>query len=193
MSQHLWDYPVPELHTMKQILVRTHVEPAALSRAVREAIAEVDPHVVPLRVHTMKHRLASSSGVQRFWLQLLGLFSSLALLLAAIGLYGVISYSVTQRTHEFGIRMALGAERSTVLRVVLADGLRLSLMGIAIGLVAALGLTQFIESELYGVAPTDPLTFTAVPSVLLAVALLASYLPARRATQVDPLQALRYE
>ncbi len=152
--------------------------------------------------------LASTYRTQRFWLQLLGPFSSVALLLAAIGLYGVISYSVTQRTHELGIRMALGAQRSSVLRMVLADGLRLSLIGIAIGLVAALGLTQLIDSlpvdsqpdtaltyanKLYGVTSTDPATFTAVAAVLLAVALLASYFPARRATRVDPMQALRYE
>ncbi len=105
----------------------------------------------------------------------------------------MISYSVAQRTHEFGIRMALGAERSSILRVVLADGLRLSLMGIAIGLATALGLTGLIESQLYGVIPTDPGTFTAVAAVLLAVALIASYLPARRATNVDPMQALRHE
>ena len=195
MSQHLWDYPgggFHRLHTRNGILVRTHVEPATLQQAIRQAIAETDPNQVP-GVRTMAQRLASTYGTQRFWLQLLGLFSGLALLLAAIGLYGVISYSVTQRTHEFGIRMALGAERSNVLRVVLSDGLRLSLIGIAIGLVAALGLTRLIESQLYGVTPTDPATFTAVAAVLLAVALLASYVPARRATKVDPMQALRYE
>ena len=140
-----------------------------------------------------EQRLSRGDVEPRFWLQLLGLFSGVALLLATIGLYGVISYSVTQRTHEFGIRMALGAEQSNVLRAVLGDGLRLSLIGIAIGLVAAHGLTRVIESQLYGVAPTDPVTFTAVAAVLLAVALLASYLPARRATRVDPMQALRYE
>ena len=206
MSQHLWDYPgggMHRQHTRNGILIRTHAEPEALQQAVQQAIAEVDRNRAGGTVETMEQRLASTYGTQRFWLQLLGLFSVVALLLAAIGLYGVISYSVTQRTHEFGIRMALGAERSSVLKVVLADGLRLSLVGVAIGLAAALGLTRLIESQhgavldyesrLYGVTPTDPATFTGVAAVLLAVALLASYVPARRATKVDPMQALRYE
>ena len=195
MSQHRSAYPsyrTSMLHTRKGMLIRTDVEPLALSGAVQEALRGIDPYAAP-QIRTIESNLAFSYKHQRFWLQLLGLFSGVALLLAAIGLYGVISYSVTQRTHEFGIRMALGAQRSNVLRVVLGDGLRLSLIGIAIGLVAALGLTQLIENQLYGVTPTDPATFTGVAAVLLAVALLASYVPARRATKVDPMQALRYE
>ena len=190
-------------HTRNGILIRTHAEPEGLQQAVQQAIAEVDRNRAGGTVETMEQRLASTYGTQRFWLQLLGLFSVVALLLAAIGLYGVISYSVTQRNHEFGIRMALGAQRASVLKVVLFDGLRLSLIGLAIGLAAALGLTRLIESQygavqdyesrLYGVTPTDPPTFTAVAVVLLAVALLASYIPARGATKADPMQALRYE
>ena len=195
MSQHPSAYPsnpMLSLHLRKGMLIRTEVEPLSLSQEVQETIEGIDPHVSK-RIRTMKSDLAFSYQEQRFWLQLLGLFSGVALLLAAIGLYGVIAYAVTQRTHEFGIRMALGAERSNVLSMVLGNGLRLSLLGIGIGLVSAFGLTRFIESQLYGVTPTDPLTFTGVAAVLLAVALLASYLPARRAIRVDPMQALRYE
>jgi len=122
-----------------------------------------------------------------------GLFAALALLLAMVGLYGVISYSVAQRGHEFGIRMALGAERGDILKLVVGQGSQLTFMGVAMGILGALGLTRFVSSLLFGVKPTDPLTFLAVTLMLIAVALLASYIPARRATKVDPLVALRYE
>jgi putative ABC transport system permease protein len=137
--------------------------------------------------------VARSIASQRFSLILLGAFAGLALLLAGIGIYGVLSYLVGQRTHEIGVRMALGAQRFDVLRMVLQNGARMTLAGTAIGIVAALGLTQLMASMLFGVRPTDPVTFGLVTMVLCGIALFACYLPARRAAKVDPMAALRYE
>jgi ABC-type antimicrobial peptide transport system permease subunit len=137
--------------------------------------------------------VAGSIASQRFSLILLGIFAGLALLLASIGIYGVLSYLVGQRTREIGVRMALGAQRLHVLRMVLRDGARMTLAGTAIGLGAALGLTRWMASLLFGVKPTDPLTFGVVAVGLCGVALFACYLPARRAMRVDPMVALRYE
>jgi ABC-type antimicrobial peptide transport system permease subunit len=144
--------------------------------------------VAPLTV-IVKDSLTQS----RFSMLLLGAFGALALILASIGIYGVISYSVGQRTREIGVRMALGAQRRNVLGLVLGQGARLAGLGIAIGLVAAIGVTRLMASLLFGVAPRDPLTFFAVPVLLMAIALLACYIPARRAMRVDPMVALRYE
>jgi ABC-type antimicrobial peptide transport system permease subunit len=124
---------------------------------------------------------------------MIGIFALVALLLASIGIYGVMAFAVTQRTQEIGIRMALGARAPDVLKLVVVNGMRLAVLGLVIGLVASWALTRFISSLLYGVTPTDPLTFSAVSVCLLAAAFLACYLPARRATKVDPLEALRYE
>ena len=141
----------------------------------------------------MDQIIADSLAERRFSMILFGVFAALALLLASVGIYGVISYVVGQRTHEIGIRMALGARQVDILRLILAGASRLALIGVAVGLVSALGFTRLMGNLLYGVGPRDPLTFIAVPAVLIAVALLASYLPARRATKVDPMTALRYE
>jgi putative ABC transport system permease protein len=123
----------------------------------------------------------------------LGIFAFLALALAAVGIYGVTSYSVSQRTHEIGIRMALGAQDSDVLRLVVGHGLALAVIGMTLGVAGALVLTRFLASMLYGIRPTDPLTYLGVCLLLMAVAMVASYIPARRATKVDPMEALRYE
>jgi ABC-type antimicrobial peptide transport system permease subunit len=137
--------------------------------------------------------ISDSLASQRFSMAVLGVFATLALALASVGIYGVISYLVGQRTQEIGIRIALGAKRSDVLRMVLGDGMKMTLIGVGIGLAAALGLTRLMASLLFGVSATDPLTFTAVAMLLSVVALAACYIPARRAMRVDPMVALRYE
>jgi ABC-type antimicrobial peptide transport system permease subunit len=137
--------------------------------------------------------VARSIASQRFSVSLLGVFAGLAVLLASVGIYGVLSYLVGQRTQEIGVRMALGAERLDVLRLILGDGARMTLAGVGIGIVAALGLTQVMAKMLFGVRPTDPITFAAVAVLLCGIALFACYIPARRAMRVDPMVALRYE
>jgi putative ABC transport system permease protein len=141
----------------------------------------------------MDEVVAQAEAGHRFPALLLGLFAALALVLAGVGIYGVMSYSVGQRLHELGIRMALGAQRTDVLRLVVGQGLPLILVGVGIGLAAAFGLTRLMSGMLYGVRPGDLMTFAVVPLVLAGVAVLASYIPARRATRVDPMVALRYE
>jgi ABC-type antimicrobial peptide transport system permease subunit len=144
----------------------------------------------------MQEIISDSMSSQRFPMILLGMFAGLALLLASVGIYGVISYSVTQRIHEIGIRMALGAQRGDVFQMVIGQGLRLALAGLALGAVAALILTRLLSSFsdlIYGVGPADPATFIGVSFVLIAVAVLACYIPARRATKVDPMVTLRHE
>ncbi len=141
----------------------------------------------------MNQWVAAESAARRFVLQLIGTFALIAIVLTAVGIYGVLSYWMRQRTHEIGIRMALGAQKADVLRMVVRQGLKLALIGVAIGIVCALALTRFLSSLLYGVKPTDPLTFVVVSLILTAVALLACYIPARRAAKVDPMVALRYE
>jgi putative ABC transport system permease protein len=175
------------------LLIKSGVDPAALTSAVRNEVASVDKDQPIFALTTMTQLVNDSVSTRRFTLILLGLFSGLALVLAAIGIYGVISYSVAQRTRDIGIRMALGASRSDVMRDVLAIGVRLTGVGLALGLAGALLSTRVLASLLYGVGSTDAFTFTAVSVVLTVVALVASYLPARRATRVDPIVALRYE
>jgi putative ABC transport system permease protein len=172
---------------------RTPVGLEAFFQAIRQKLHAVNPDLIVSGSENETEVVAQSIASQRFSLALLGAFAGLALLLASIGIYGVLSYLVGQRTHEIGIRMALGAGRLDVLRMVLRDGARMTLAGTAIGIVAALGLTRLMSSMLFGVKPTDPITFGLVATVLCGVALLAGYVPARRAAKVDPMVALRYE
>lgn len=186
--------PFPQSPTRDMTLaVKSGVDPSALTSALRGEIASIDKDQPISDVSTMSQLMTNSVSTRRYTLILLGLFSSLALVLAAIGIYGVISYSVAQRTRDIGIRMALGATQADVLRDVLGLGVRLTGIGLGIGLAGALLATRVLSSLLYGVHSTDALTFTAVSLVLITVALIASYIPARRATRVDPIVALRYE
>ncbi len=175
------------------MVVRTASEPMGLAAAVRAAVLSVDADLPIYRVRGMREVVDASLGQQRFPLQILAAFALLALVLAAVGIYGVMSYAVTQRTHEIGVRMALGAGRAEVLRMVVGQGLRLAIMGVAVGLAGSLALTRLLSSLLFGVSATDPATFVGVPVLLAAVAALACYIPARRATRVDPMVALRCE
>ncbi|HSL55525.1 MAG TPA: FtsX-like permease family protein [Pyrinomonadaceae bacterium] len=174
-------------------LVRTTTEPGSQLAAVKRAIREVNPNQTFARTATMEELVADSLKERRFNLFLLGLFAAIALLLATIGIYGSISYSTRQRTNEIGVRIALGAQSRDVLRLIVGQGIWLALIGVAIGLGVALLLTRAIRSFLFGVSPTDPLTFLAISVLLLLTALIASLIPARRATKVDPLVALRNE
>ena len=173
--------------------MRSHRDPEALSTEVRKTVLAVDKDQPVFDIQTMDDVLSRSIAPQRFRMLLLGLFALLALVLAAIGMYGIVAYSVTQRTNEIGVRMALGAETRDVMRLVIGRGMVLAVCGIALGIGGALALTRFLSSFLYGVRPTDPATFVAVSFVLAVAAMLASYIPARRATRVDPMVALRYE
>jgi predicted permease len=182
-----------EPQTDMYLILRSAVDPASLISSVRSAVAAIDRDQPVFSVITMRQLIDNSVSTPHLTLVLLGLFSGLALVLAAIGIYGVISYSVQQRTHEIGIRMALGAQRSNVLRLVVGQAVKLAALGIVIGITAALGLMRLITSLLFGVSANDPLTFTAAALVLLFVAIVACYIPARRAIAVDPMNALRYE
>jgi predicted permease len=178
------------------IVVRTPLEPATVMPAIKAVVYGAGSDQPIFNVQTMQQIVAESMSSQRFPMILLGAFAVLALLLASVGIYGVISYSVTQRVHEIGIRIALGAEKRDVFRMVVGQGLRLALAGLTIGAAAALILTRSLSSFshlLYGVRASDPLTFVTISVVLTAVAVLACYIPARRATHVDPLVALKYE
>ncbi|HSC26123.1 MAG TPA: ABC transporter permease [Vicinamibacterales bacterium] len=181
----------PSANGSGALLVRTSGDPAALAGSVRGAIARQDPALAVFGLEPLDDTLAQAVGERRFTMLVLGLLAAIALVLAAIGVHGVLSCAVTQRTHEIGIRMALGAQPSRVLRLVVFDGLTLAAAGGAIGLAAAWALTRGLASLLFGVSATDPLTFIAVPVGLSVVAFAASYVPARRATRVDPVTALR--
>jgi predicted permease len=174
-------------------VVRAAGTPQAVSESLRAASQQFDSKQVLYEFQTMTKVVSDSIAAQRFTMILLGVFAALALLLSAVGIFGVISYVTGQRTQEIGIRVAMGAQRGDVLRLVLGHGMRVALLGVAIGLAAALGLTRLIASQLYGVSANDPLTFAGVAALLTCVALAACYVPARRAMRVDPMVALRYE
>jgi putative ABC transport system permease protein len=192
---------VPEVYSTElddagdalSFVIRVTGEPTGLISAVRGVVAEVEPNQSLHNVITMEQRLANITTSRRLNTVLLGSFAAVALLLAVVGIYGVMSYAVTQRRREIGVRMALGAQKRDVLGFVVGGGLRLTLAGVVIGLIGALALTRYLSSLLFEVKPTDPLTFAVIPLVLGAVALFACWLPARRAAKVDPMVALRYE
>jgi putative ABC transport system permease protein len=172
------------------LVVRTAGDPAALATTLRREVQAIDKDQPVFGVRTMDDVVANSLGTRRVSMQLFAVFAGAALLLAAIGIYGVMAYSVTQRTQEIGIRMALGAQRSDVLGLVIRQGMTVTLIGVLVGLAGAFALTRLIANLLFGVAATDPLTFVAIPLLLLFVALVACYLPARRAARLDPTIAL---
>jgi putative ABC transport system permease protein len=197
----LAEEPIPEIYVpyLQQpsfsmaFVLRTAARPQGLVGPVRKAVESMDKNQPLSEATTMDEVIAGQVAPRRFQMMLLGLFALLALILAAVGIYGVVSYSCSLRVHEFGVRMALGAERRDLLRLVIRQGTQLALVGVCVGMGGALVLTRFLSSMLYEIKPTDPLTLIAVALILTAVALLASYIPARRATQVDPMVALRYE
>jgi predicted permease len=177
----------------RALVVRTNIEPMSLAPAVRKTVWEIDKDQPVSDITSMEAVVSDSVARQRFSMLLLGVFAVLALVLAAVGIYGVMSYSVVQRTREIGIRMALGAQRRDVLKMTVGQGLKLVGIGVAIGLAAAVILTRVMSTLLFGVSATDPTTFVSISVVLIAVAVLASYIPALRATRIDPMLALRYE
>jgi predicted permease len=175
------------------VVLRTHGDPAAIVGSVRRAVSAFDPGAVVYAVETMNEVLAASMAARRLSMILLAAFAGLALALSCIGLYGVLSYLAGERTREIGVRIALGAERRDIQRLILGQGVKMAFAGVALGIVLALGLTHLMSSQLFGITPHDPLTFAAVALVLLLVSLGACYLPARRAMGVDPMVALRHE
>jgi putative ABC transport system permease protein len=193
--------PTPEMYVpylqagtpYMTLLVRTAGNPRQWTTAIRKQVASVDKDQPPFALATLQEFQADSLSSRRVNMLLLGAFAALGLMLAAVGIYGVVSSSVARRTHEIGIRIALGAGQPAVLKLVVRQGLGLALIGIVIGLAASLGLTRFLQSLLFGVKPIDPVTFVAAALLWTAIALLACYIPARRATKVDPIVALRYE
>ena len=175
------------------LVVRTVPEPLTLAAAVRQEIRSIDKTVTLYGLNTVEHQLEEFSAERRFQTWLLGFLSVMDLALAAIGIYGVMHYVVSQRTHEIGIRIALGTQARDVLGLVVRQGIRLALIGAAVGLICAAWLTQTIASLLFDVAAVDPATFASAALLLIGAAFLACYFPARRATKIDPMVALRYE
>jgi putative ABC transport system permease protein len=176
------------------LVIRTEARDASqLTQAARAEVKAFDAKQIIWRAQTLEQLLGNSVAPRRFNMLLLGIFAGVALVLAAIGLYGVMSYSVSWQTHEIGIRMALGAKRGDVLGLVVRQGMTMAVIGLALGLIGAFAMSRVLRGMLYGVSPTDPLTFAGVSIVLLSVAFLACLIPARRATRVDPIIALRAE
>jgi putative ABC transport system permease protein len=184
---------VTEFQNWPALLIRTDGDPMRLAPTVRQQVADLEPDPVIQTLELLTTTLSQMLAPRRFVMILLSLFAGIALALATIGVYGLLQYSTAQQTHDIGIRMALGARKTDILRAVVGQGLKLTVLGVAVGLAGALILTRLISSFLYGVTRTDPVTFVCVSLVLAGVALLASYLPARRAARVDPMTALRYE
>jgi ABC-type antimicrobial peptide transport system permease subunit len=174
------------------VVLSTNADPAAIMSAARQIVRELDPSVPP-NFSTLAEVVSGSVQPRRFNLILVGLFAGTAVLLAMAGMYGVMAYSVTRRTNEIGVRMAVGASQKSVLRLVLGQGLLTAVVGVFVGLIVSFAVTRTLGSLLFGISPADPLTFAVVSLLLVAVAMLASYLPARRASKVDPMVALRYE
>jgi putative ABC transport system permease protein len=175
------------------LVVRANSNAASLASAIRGQMRELDKELPLSNVRTLEDVVRRSIAAPRSYTLLLALFAGIALALAAIGIYGVMAYSVAQRTHEIGVRLALGAQAGDMLKLVIRQGMGLTLIGLTIGLIASLALTRLMEALLFGVSATDPWTFLGIAALLVGVTLLASYLPARRATKVDPMVALRYE
>jgi ABC-type antimicrobial peptide transport system permease subunit len=182
-----WSWP------NETLVVRTETPPLGLAAAVRRAVRSVDSTVPDFEITTVEQSLAKLDRPRKFQTQLIGAFAAPALLLAGLGLYGLMSYLVAQRSKELGIRVALGAQRRDVLKMVIWQGMAVALTGMSLGLGAALAVTRLIKSLLFGVSATDPLTFAGITLLLLCVAFAACVIPARRATKVDPLVALRTE
>jgi predicted permease len=181
--------PSGEMH----LIIHTNTEPLSLVAAVRQQVRALDSTLAVADIRTLEMVLSRNLSRQRLIMSLMGVFAILALLLAMIGIYGVMAYSVSQRQQEIGIRKALGARTSDILRMVLSQGMVLTLVGLVLGGTGALALTRWLSSELVGVSPTDPLIFSGVAVLMVCVSLLACVLPARRASRVDPMTALRYE
>jgi putative ABC transport system permease protein len=193
------DYPAVYLphgtfpQSLMAFIVRSSADPATLSASIRRRVADIDPELPIYDMETMSQAVSASVAQPRFYTLLLAAFAGLALLLAALGIYGVISYTVSQRTRELGIRIALGATNERIMRLVLGQGLALMAAGVAIGVLGALALMRVLSTMLFSVRTTDAATFIVVPVVLAVVAAIASYLPARRAARVDPVIAMRAE
>ena len=195
-QQHLTSYASNfhlAIHAAKDIVIRSSVSQAALAPAIRRAFTEVDSAVALDRLTTMRSRLSQAAVTQSFWMRLLGIFAGLGAFLAAVGIYGVVSYTVQQRTHEFGVRTTLGARHADILKLVLREGAAVTAIGLALGVTGAFAATRLIQNELFGVSRMDPATIAAVAAVLLAISLLACFIPARRTRKLDPLLALRAE
>jgi putative ABC transport system permease protein len=199
--RNLWQQPDPESYVPYEqnsigamnIVVRSENDPMLLLPAVREQVRALDAELPIYHAQRMQEYVAASVAQRRFTSLLCAVFAGVGLLLAVVGLFGVMSYSVAQRTHEIGVRVAVGAEKPDILRLILSEGMRITVVGTGLGLLGAFGVSSVVKSQLFGVSATDPLTFLGVVLVLGLVALAACYIPARRATRVDPMVALRYE
>lgn len=189
MAQNTW----PQALRISTFAIRTSVEPRTLLAAIRNQLHSIDSSLPVTQVQTMEEIVSGSLAQRRFNLTLLMIFAAVAGVLAIVGVYGVMSYNVTQQTHELGIRMALGAQQSEILKMVVGDGAKLAMAGVAIGLAGSLALTRLMAGLLFGVSATDPLTFVAIALALTAVCILAALIPARKAAKVNPIIALRGE